>query len=127
MAVKDSENSFDFVQTLVPAARAATGTGVGVDLRGYDGATVVLSIGARTDGTFTPSIEESDDNSTFTAVGTAALEGTFSAATAGTSVQKVGYLGTKRYIRGLLTVASGTTGAVCGMSVIRTSPHYRPV
>ena len=50
-----------------------TQTSAGVDLANFDGAMVYILADNWTDGTMTPSIQESDDNVTFTAVASADL------------------------------------------------------
>ena len=126
MALRDLKPNLDVVQALAPAARTATVNGTGVDLRGYDAAMVVFHPGTITDGTHTPSVEESDDNSTFTAVAAADLAGTL-ANLASNTIQRVGYRGVKRYIRPRVVVSGATTGGVYGAEVVRGYPALRPV
>jgi hypothetical protein len=102
--------------SLNPGAKIATVTGTGVDLQGKYAAEVVFLVGTVTDGTHTPSIEESDDNSTFTAVVAAEISGSV-AVLASNTVRVLGYLGSKRYIRPKSTVAGATTGAVYGAAI----------
>ncbi|KXG44967.1 hypothetical protein U473_01630 [Tepidibacillus decaturensis] len=120
------KNNIDAVTTLEPAARTATANGTGVDLQGFDAATVVIQVGTITDGTHTPTIEESDDNVTFTAVDAADLIGTLSNLANSTN-QRVGYIGTKRYIRVVSTVSGATTGGVYGALVVRGHARKYPV
>lgn len=98
--------------TLAPAVRNATANGTSVDLAGVRGNSVVLIPGTWTDGTHSPKLQESADNSTWTDVAAADQWGSFSAITsAGTAVtQEVSYLGAKRYIRAVMTVSGATTG-----------------
>jgi hypothetical protein len=115
-----------FVQSLSPAARTnATHNGTGVDLAGYEGALVKFDVGAVTDGTHVPKIQESDDNSTFTDVAAADLHGTLGNLASNTP-QKQGYIGRKRYIRPVITTAGATTGAIAGATVVRGAPHQTP-
>jgi hypothetical protein len=116
--LKDLKSIVDVAQSLVPAARNASANGTGVDLSGYHAATAEVSIGALTDGTHTPKLQESSDNSTFTDVVAADLIGSFVAGTANT-IQRVGYIGSLRYIRVVMTVAGATTGAVSAANVMR--------
>ena len=124
MAMFDLKSNVDVVQSLAPATRNANVNGTGVDLRGFEAAMLVYSVGAITDGTHTPAMEESDDDSTYTAVAAADLEGSFANFTAG-SVQRVGYIGGKRYIRAQVN-SSGTTGAAYGAVVARGRPADSP-
>ncbi|MBI1274200.1 MAG: hypothetical protein GC131_08995 [Alphaproteobacteria bacterium] len=130
MATRDLANNVDVAQSLVPAARSATGTGSAIDLRGYGSAMVVVSFGVWTDGTHTPSLEHSVDGTSFSAVGTADISGTFSAVsgTGGSNtVQRVGYIGERRYVRALMTVTSGTSGALSSVNIARGHPHNAPL
>lgn len=124
--MNDMKNHMDLANSLTPAARTASANGSGVDLQGFHGALAVVICGTRTDGTHTPSLEESDDNSTFTAVAAADMEGTFAAIATGVN-QRVGYKGRARYIRLVTTVSGATTGAVYGMGVVRGFAHREPV
>lgn len=58
--------------SLVPATRTADTTGSGVDTQGYGDGMMVVTAGdidlASTDETYAINLEESDDNSTFSAV-----------------------------------------------------------
>lgn len=127
---RDLDKDISVVTTIEPAAaRTANTTGTGVDLAGYRSAVVVLHTGVFTDGEFTPTVEESDDNSSFTTVAAGSLSGAFTAVGASTdqSIQEVGYLGTKRYIRLMMTESSASTGALFSAVVIRGNPVTRPV
>jgi hypothetical protein len=121
----DLENYLDVVQSLNPAARTASANGAGVDLANYNGAMVVLHVGTITDGTHTPRVEESSDNSTYTTVAASDLIGSLAALATGV-VQKVGYIGSRRYIRVATTVNGATNGGVYGASVVRGFPRKGP-
>lgn len=123
--MRDLKSYLSISKSLSPAARTASANGTGVDLRGFNSAIVVFEAGTITDGTHTPSIEESDDNSTFTAVSADETHGTLAALAANTP-QRVGYIGSKRYIRGVITVAGATTGALTSCLVIAGNPAYAP-
>lgn len=131
MTMRDLNDQVDVALSLVPAARVnGTLNGTGVDLRGYDSAMLVVSFGAYTDGTHTPSLQHSDDNSSFTTVTAAELTAAFtvvSSAGGANSVQRVGYLGSKRYVRAVLTVTGATTGALSDASVVRGTPRSAPL
>jgi hypothetical protein len=127
--MRDISNNLSAVESLAPSARTATINGAGVDLSGFNGAMVAWSFGSWTDGTHTPSVQESSDNTTFTAVAAGDLEGSFNPVSSGAGanmVQKVGYLGNLRYIRAVLTVAGATSGAVSSVLVIRGFPATAP-
>lgn len=125
MTTFDLKSNADVVQSLVPATRNGDTNGSGVDLRGYEAAMVVFDTGAITDGTHTPSLEESDDDSTYTTVAAADLQGAF-ANLAANSVQRVGYSGGNRYIRAQCN-SSGTTGAAYSATIVRGRPHAAPL
>lgn len=124
--MRDLKNNIDEVNSIAPAAHAASVNGAGVDIKGFDGVVVSFVVGAITDGAHTPTVEESDDNATFTAVAAADLEGALAALVANTN-QRVGYKGGKRYLRAVSTVAGATAGGVYAATVIRGIAHMRPV
>ena len=75
----DLKQTTDVKNSLAPAARTATANGTGVDLANFASAEVAFVVGTITDGTHTPSVQESDDDSTYTAVAAADLIGTLAA------------------------------------------------
>ena len=128
--MRDLRNNIDAVISLSPAARNTTANGTGVDLQGYEGAVALAQFGAWTDGAHTPSLQESDDNSTFTNVAAADMLGSFTAVSSGAganTVQRVGYIGAKRYVRGVMTVSGATTGALSVIALARGIAARRPV
>jgi hypothetical protein len=130
MASRDLTGRLSPALSLAPAARTTSANGTGVDLQGYESATVLFIAGTITDGTHTPKLQESDDNSTFSDVAAEKLIGSFSAVTSssgGNSVQEVGYLGGKRYIRVAVTVSgSPSTGGVYGAVIVCGNPRSMP-
>lgn len=117
------------ISVLSGVLKTATATGTGVDLQGYETATAVVQFGVITDGTFTPSLEESDTfGSGYTAVAAGDQLGTFTAATSGgggSAVQTVGYIGSKRYVRVVLTVTgSPSTGGYANALIVRGRPRH---
>ena len=127
--MRDLKNNVDVVASLLPAARTASADGASADLLGYGSAVALVEFGARTDGTHTPALEESNDNATFTAVAAADRQGSFTACSSADTddvVQRVGYIGTKRYIRVALTVAGATTGALSSAVIVRGPPASAP-
>jgi len=112
------------IQMLVAAVYKTTQTSAVIDRYrngGYGALTLELLPGLWTDGSHTFAIQESDDNfSTNNAVAVADLlydgnadstNGTFTGITAATTtVQRIDYIGRKRYVR-VVTTESGTTGA----------------
>jgi len=127
--MRDFAHDLGPVPSLAPAARAANATGSSVDLLGYGAAAVLAGFGAWTDGTHTPKLQESDNNTTWADVAAIDQTGTFAAVSSAAgqnAVQKVSYIGNRRYIRAVLTVAGATTGAVSGVLVVRGRPAIAP-
>lgn len=134
MIKRDLKNNLDTVQSLAPKARTASENGAAVDLAGYGAAMVVFDFGLFTNGSFTPSVEESDsENSGFAAVSAGDLEGSLSVVDSNTEDnvhQRVGYKGNKRYIRAVLSEGSSPapgTGCVAAASVVRGCPDVAPL
>ena len=90
------KNSVDAVKSIDPATHNSNQTGTGVDIRGFDSAMAVIYSGALTDGTHTPKLQESDDDSAYTDVAAADVEGTLANISAD-AVQRVGYKGAKDF------------------------------
>lgn len=128
--MKDLYNNQTSVQSLKPAARTASANGTGVDISSYEGAMAVIDVGAWTDGSHTFELQESDDDSTYTAVAAADLQGTepvVDGAPDDDQIYELGYLGSKRYLRVATTVSGTTTGAVYSASIVRGHPHVASV
>ncbi len=112
-----------------PAATTATFTGSGVDTAGYEAVACLFQTGAYTDGTHTPKLQDSDDNSTFADVAAANLIGSFTAVSGAgqqNAIQEVGYIGGRRYIRLVVTVSGATTGAVYGAIALLAGARNLP-
>lgn len=124
--MRDLQSKIDPVRSVAPGAHTATVNGSGVDLQGFNSAAVVFDPGTITDGTHTPKLQESDDNSAWSDVAAADQVGTL-AALASDTLQKVGYKGVKRYIRAVVTVSGATAGGVYGAQVVRGNPENAPV
>ncbi len=123
------------VKATVPLAlRTVTVTGTGVDRNedgnGYQSCLIVIPTGTITDGTHTIEVQDSDVlGSGYTAVADAYLQGTEPAIAAADDdkVYEIGYLGTKRYVRVVGTLAGTTTGGVWGALVVLGDPRTSPV
>lgn len=129
MTTRDINKELACASTIAPAAAlTATTTGTGVDLAGYRSAAAVIHIGVVTDGTFVPTLEESDDNSSYSTVAAGDLSGSFASITsaADETVQEVGYLGSKRYLRVVLTETVASTGALVSALIVRGDPLTKP-
>lgn len=121
--------------SITPAARTANATvnGTGVDLAGtgnfFRTAMLLVVAGAVTDGTHTFVLQESDDNASFAAVGSADLQGSLTAVTTANanSVQRQSYTGSKRYLRASVTTAGATTGGTFGAVLLLAQGSGQPV
>tara|TARA_X000000950_G_C13810750_1_gene617521 strand:- start:227 stop:691 length:465 start_codon:yes stop_codon:yes gene_type:complete len=143
--MKDMSNTIATAVTLKGAVYTAATNGVGVDLQGYDSATLIASVGAEGDTLsssvhFEMSLEHSDDNSTFTDVAQADIvDGTIASGgiwlkldgTAGGNpdtageIFRVGYVGGKRYIRGVLAkTGTHSNGTAISMLVVKGNARH---
>lgn len=128
--MRDLKSNLSPALTLAPAARTADAAGATVDLTGFESACVVVAFGAWTDGAHTPSIEVSDDGSTWTTPPATDLNGAFVAVSSGAgsgTTQRVGYTGGCRCIRSTMTVTGATVGAECAALVLCGHPLSAPV
>lgn len=127
MASKDLYSNFAQTVAVVPAVLTATNTSAGIDLAGFESAAVLINTGAIAGaGVFNVTLEESDaSGSGFTAVPAAKIQGTLPTPLAASTVYKLGYLGDKRYIRTVLTLASGTS-IVAGAVVLKGNARSKP-
>lgn len=93
--------------------------GVAIDRQGSEGLELIFQVGAYTDGSVTPLIEDSDDNVTYAAVADANLTNTeASAALTAAGVSSIGYVGFKRYVKATAVTAAGSTLSV-GASFVK--------
>lgn len=115
--------------SLAPAARTASANGTGVDLQNSQGNMIMITAGTITDGTHAFSIEDSSDNSSFSAAAAADVVGSLTSFTSGTSsgtVREASYIGSKRYIRVVVTASGTTTGGVYSAVVLRARHRTLP-
>lgn len=128
--MRDLKSNIKVVQSLVPISRTAAGNGLGVDTTGFNSVLVSFicgAIGGTSTPTFTFEVQESADNSTFTAVADVDLRGTEPVVTAAGVAATVGYIGYKRYVRAILKTVSGTTPTLdCAAAVILGLPTAAP-
>lgn len=127
--MKDLYNKLGMVQSLAPVVLSATDTGAAIDLQGFNSALVVVSTGAIAGaGDFTTKLQESDTTTPgdFTDVAAVNMLGSFPASLAAASVVKVGYVGSKRYVRVVNTKNGGTSIAV-GVNVVKGNASEAPV
>ena len=117
-------------------AHANTTTAL-LDCRNFGSAEIWLAIGALTgvDGSnyVTPKLQECDTTvgTSFTDVAAADIDGAFAAvkaATADSVIQRVAYIGGKRYIRVVLTyTGTGITAGVIGCYGVLGRPSIAPI
>jgi hypothetical protein len=124
MPSRDSRLELDPKISVAPQSIGGAVNGTGIDLAGAESALVVLQNGAATAGA-TVKIQESVDNSTFTDVADADLIGltgnTSGVAQTASTVVKVSYVGTKRYLRVITTAG---TAALFSALVVRDSLRH---
>ena len=120
--LRDLKTNITLVQVLVPVARTATATSAAFDLQGFHSAVIEVSTGAlTTDASVVPSLTEcATSGGDFTAVAAADLIGSFATLTAN-SIQQVGYRGTKRYVKVVLTAAD-TKSVTNSVTLIKGNP-----
>ncbi len=108
---------------------AATIKGVAVDLKGFNEAELIVNSGAIAgSGDFTAKVQESNTttDADFTDVAASNLLGTLPASLTADAAFRVGYIGSKRYVRVVLTKNSGTSIAA-GAVVVKGAPALAPV
>lgn len=132
MASRDLKNNIKVVNGLSIASITTNTTtgGEQVDTQGYESVTVVVMTGARTDGTVTPLLQESDVSGSYS--GSVADEDLIGLeADAALSIANgraiFGYIGKKRYIKPSFVSTGVTTGLTAGISIILGNPKSAPV
>lgn len=128
MASRDLYDNIGVTLAVSPAVLTATNTSTGIDLAGFEGATVIINTGAIAGaGNFTPKLQESDvSGSGYTDVAAKDLLGSFPSALAADTAYKVGYKGSKRYVRTVITLNSGTSIAA-GAVIVKSHARSKPV
>lgn len=133
--MKDIYNNVKVVQAVAPAALTQDTASSAIDRAGYGSVLFIMDVGVITDGKWGLEISECDtSDGTFTAVDNANLIGLEPTALesgtgkGGSAAHKVGYKGSKRYLKATIKeeVAS-TTGAVAGVVAILGNPAHAPV
>jgi hypothetical protein len=135
--MRDMHNSISVLVAVPPAVVGTTGIAGGklsaaIDRRGFDTVEFIYSAGgsASAADTVTPVVYEGDTaTGSFTSVASTDLLGTEAALTLATSAGqtgKVGYVGSKRYLK-LRLYGTGTATAVVAATAILGKPHQAPV
>ncbi len=124
--MRDLKSMIDIVQSIVPAVYAADATGIGADLQGFDSAIAEITSGADVGSTHAPRLEESDVlGSGYTTVAIGDLQGAFSADLGANTTERVGYIGTKRFIR--VFVATSGASLAYAANIIRGRAAQTPL
>lgn len=127
--MRDIAPNIGLAQAVAPAVLSASNTSAAIDLLGFNSAALVLNTGAIVSaGDFTAKLQESDTTTSgdFTDVAAAHLVGTLPATLEAASVYKQGYIGTKRYLRTVITKNGGTSIAA-GAVIVKGHPADAPV
>src|SRR6056297_1190871 len=105
MALRDFNACSDVEESIRPQVATAGVNGQTVDMRGADSVLIAVSVGAisGSSGDATVTLEESDDDSTWTDVADADILGTEPALAADTAYQ-FGYSGDSRYVRAVFAL-----------------------
>ncbi len=109
---------------------STTTAGNVIDTKGYTDAKVIVVMGARTDGTLTPLIQECDTSGgSYTDVTDDFLKGTEAGAavSAANTADTVGVSLTKRYLKVSGVSSAVTSGFTGGIIVELGSPRHGPV
>lgn len=125
MPSRDVRLETDPKVSVAPQSIGGAVNGTGIDLAGAEAALILLINGAATAGA-TVKVQESSDNSAFTDVADSDLIGltgnTSGVAQTASTIVKVSYVGTKRYIRVITTA-----GTAALFSAVVTRAHLRHV
>lgn len=129
MSTYDNASLLKFAKALNIQAITSNSTVAGnsIDTKGFESLTFLYEVGARTDGTFTVLIQDSDDDSTFADVVDNFLIGTESAINTANTIKKIGYVGKKRYVKLSIIASAVTSGATVGATAILSHSATNPV
>lgn len=121
MSTRDIKNNIKAHVSIAPQV-VTTGaqSGTAIDTRDADAAAVIFTFGAIVGaGAMTVKLQESDTTTggDFTDVAAADQEGTVVTPALTGTTQVLGYKGSKRYIRPVATLDSGTSVAVCANGI----------
>jgi len=112
---------------------AATVNGITVDKNyqrnQFRSVMFIVHTGTITDGTTTFAMQDSPDNTNWTAVDAQYRQGTLPVVVAANDdiTYEIGYTGSQRYVRLTATLAGATTGQVLGATCIMSDPRKTPV
>jgi hypothetical protein len=94
----------------------------------FRSAMFIIHSGTLTDGSVAVTMQDSPDNSTWTAVDAAYVQGTLPtvASTDDDKTFEVGYVGPQRYVRIVATTSGATTGGTFGATCVLYGARRRP-
>ena len=126
--MKSLKAKLSVLRGIISALYASTVTGPAIDLANFASNSIVFEPGVITDGTHTPKVTECDTvGGSYTDVAAGDLDGTL-AALASNTLQSVGYIGTKRFLKLVVTVTgSPATGGQYSASVVHGGSRVTPV
>jgi hypothetical protein len=132
--MRDLHNNLNAVRGISPAAIISangTTTSQTIDVVEYGSVEFIFLAGAITDGTFTVTLYEGDASnmSDEAAVADADLLGSEPALTSAdaNTVKRLGYIGSKRYVRAKVVQSGATTGGFLACAVVQGHPKRAPV
>lgn len=128
----DLKNNLALRFGVVQAARTnGTVNAAGVDTTGFEACLVEFTGATLTDGSHACSMEDSPDNSVWTAVAAAdCINGTALATLAATednAIETLGYIGKQKWVRGVIVTTGATTGGIVGVNYVLGHPRHAPV
>ncbi len=131
MSSYDKKSLLKVVKALNIAAITANTTTAGnsIDTKGFESITFSVELGARTDGSFLPLIQDSDDNVNFVDVVDQFLIGTEAEAllNSANTIKTIGYVGKKRYVKLSLVSSGVSSGATATATAILSDAYSNPV
>ena len=127
MSMRDLFSSVTQMLALIPAAQAASFTGIATNTLGGRSLGYFVNTGAIVGAAvFALKLQESVDNVTFTDVIAGEVQSNAPAALAANSAYRLGYLGSKQFIRLAGTLASGTSLVIGATAVMETFKRPAP-
>ena len=129
MSTYDNASLLKFAKALNIQAITASSTVAGnsIDTKGFESLTFLYEVGARTDGTFTVLIQDSNDDLAFADVVDTFLIGTESSINTANTIKKIGYVGKKRYVKLSFVASAVTSGATVSATAILSHSATNPV
>jgi len=127
--MRDLASNIGVAQAIAPAVHTTSVNGPAIDQKGFRRVAIAITTGAIAgDGVFSVKLQESDTTTSgdFSDVPAQYLQSNAPEALAADASYKLGYLGHRRYVRAVLTKASGTSIAAAAIAV-QGDPANLPV